>query len=358
MSSLRFIHNTAVLGAGMALCFHASSNVSLIVADSHFFKNNLHVPWFDDTYGGGLHVLIADSQSNVTVQNTEMVNNTADSGKKIFFQSESTSNVSFSLLDSNVRNQNSVSSQAGVKLKLIGSLTGNILIRNTRMTFGSSTRFCIKMKGMASPAGRNTELNLPNITIEYSTFNMNQNAYHVLITDSVPVLIRNCNFSNNSIGDAVITSTNNPSSVTISNCTFFNNSNGVAVIAVISNSRVSMLINNCTITDNSMTGLLVVSGHVRLTGHNVIQNRNKQGAGIHLSSYSYITVEGTLALYNNTAETVGRALLQTPLTRDMALPSHSFLFIRCATVFTQNSSAKVIFSGNSAKEGGSDMGPD
>ena len=69
---------------------------------------------------------------------------------------------------------------------------------------------------------------------------------------------------------------------------------------------------NCLISDNNMTGIVILKSYhgLNLLGRNVIQNnRNTQGAGIVLMNSAHIIVSGELLLYNNTAEKHGGAIL-------------------------------------------------
>ena len=110
-------------------------------------------------------------------------------------------------------------------------------------------------------------------------------------------------------------------------------------------------ISNCLISDNNMTGIVILKSTHGLffIGRNVIQNnRNTQGAGIVLMNNIHIVVSGELLLYNNTADKHGGAILvMQPLFNSQLTNSH------CTMNFYEASS--VIFSGNRAGLGGSDM---
>ena len=111
------------------------------------------------------------------------------------------------------------------------------------------------------------------------------------------------------------------------------------------------IISNCIISDNNMTGIVIFkSTHgLYFIGRNVIQNnRNTQGAGIVLMNYVRIAVSGELLLYNNTAEKLGGAILVIhPLFKSQQPNSY------CTMNLYDTSS--VIFSGNRAGQGGSDV---
>ena len=108
------------------------------------------------------------------------------------------------------------------------------------------------------------------------------------------------------------------------------------------------IINNCLISDNNMTGIVMVRGLV-LTGRNVIQNnRNTQGAGIVLMNNAHIIVDGDLLLYNNTADKHGGAILVIQPQFNSQLP------IPLCSMILYEAYSSVIFSGNRARQGGSD----
>ena len=114
----------------------------------------------------------------------------------------------------------------------------------------------------------------------------------------------------------------------------------------------NFLVSNCLISDNNMTGIVILKSTDELffIGRNVIQNnRNTEGAGIILMDYAYIIVSGELLLYNNTADKHGGAILaMNPLFNSQL--HHSY-----CTMNLYGASSSVIFSGNRAGQGGSDM---
>ena len=97
-----------------------------------------------------------------------------------------------------------------------------------------------------------------------------------------------------------------------------------------------------------MTGITLVRADVKFNGRNVIQNnRNIKGAGINLQGNAHrILIDGELILYNNTADKQGGAILVMP-------PQVYISKLQCTLYFNDNSSL-VIFSGNRAGKGGSD----
>ena len=97
-----------------------------------------------------------------------------------------------------------------------------------------------------------------------------------------------------------------------------------------------------------MTGITLVGADVKFNGRNVIQNnRNIEGAGINLQGNAHrILVDGELILYNNTADEQGGAIF--------VMPSQVYISIPQCTLYFDDNSSSVIFSGNRAGKGGSD----
>ena len=104
-----------------------------------------------------------------------------------------------------------------------------------------------------------------------------------------------------------------------------------------------------------MTGITISNNEqlVHFNGNNVIQNnRDTEGAGIKMVNTAQIMVNGALMLYNNTADKYygGAILVKQP----NIFISQPVLSSICTFHFDKNSSS-VIFSGNRAQKGGSDM---
>ena len=130
------------------------------------------------------------------------------------------------------------------------------------------------------------------------------------------------------------------------NCIFLNYGSGDSVISVLV--RRELIIENVTIANNNMTAISVWSGQVYFNGSNIIaNNRNKHGAGVYIQGSSYITVlnDSELIFLNNTAETVGGAI--------EVADKRPFSDDYCSILFFNTS--RVVFSGNRAVEGGSDI---
>ena len=98
-----------------------------------------------------------------------------------------------------------------------------------------------------------------------------------------------------------------------------------------------------------MTGITLIEAFATFSGRNVIQNnRNTEGAGIALLTPSYISIEGELLLYNNTADKHGGGLLVTqssPL-RALATLKSRFVFEKIFTtsIHLHNRNLKIILA--------------
>ena len=169
-----------------------------------------------------------------------------------------------------------------------------------------------------------------------------------------PVDITNCQFERSDCEKAILYVKN--TEISITNCTFSNNTGDYSVIVINNDNKYYHVISitDSTISHNNMTGITISNNKqlVHFYGNNVIQNnRDTEGAGIKMENKAQIVVNGTLMLYNNTADKHGGAILvKQPniFTSQIHLPSI------CTFQFDKNSSS-VIFSGNRAHKGGSDM---
>ena len=145
--------------------------------------------------------------------------------------------------------------------------------------------------------------------------------------------------------------------ISIKNCTFSNNTGYYSVIVIDNGNQQKFSyqnifkISDSTISHNNMTGITIIknTGTVYFSGHNVIQNnRDTEGAGIKMESKAQIIVSGILMLYNNTADKHGGAIL-------VKQPIFSLQRSSICTIWFDNTFSSVIFSGNRAQKGGSDM---
>ena len=164
------------------------------------------------------------------------------------------------------------------------------------------------------------------------------------------VALTNCQFERSDGKFAILYSQN--TKISITNCTFSNNTGDDSVIVFdngIEQNFIIVNISDSTISHNNMTGITIISGPAHFSGHNVIQNNsNIKGAGIKMESIAQIIVSGTLMLYNNTADNHGGAILVKQSIFSLQRSS-------ICTIMFENTFSSVIFSGNRAQKGGSDM---
>ena len=309
-------------GGGISAYFYGSGNVTLVVSNCIFFKGTA-------IEGGGMSLLTEIQSFNLIINNTEFLYNSGGVASDISIRlshkdPSNTNHVQISMLNSNVFTN--AYSYYGV---LIDGCCASVQITNTSMRFVN-----IRYVGFILIV-RNTYL-YNSIQMDGCRFIGSTGVPSVISLYQVQAKIMNCIFSNNTIGRSVITIQQTGTS--------------------------NAVVHSCIISDNNMTGITLIEAVAKFSGRNVIKNnRNTEGAGITLLIPSYFGIEGELLLYNNTAEKHGGAILVTecPL---LALAQRSRL-LDFRTVFTttpctiefENNSSSVIFSGNRAGEGGSDM---
>ena len=116
-------------------------------------------------------------------------------------------------------------------------------------------------------------------------------------------------------------------------------------------------ISDSTISHNNMTGITIIKNNgpiylstIFFSGRNVIQNNRNtdEGAGIRIKNTVQILVSGTLMLYNNTANGHGGGIF-------VKQPILNYIVGSICTISFDNTFSSVIFSGNRAQKGGSDM---
>ena len=280
-------------------------------------------------YGGGVHFDVS-TQSSITIQNTDLVDNLSENiygTSELYYESLHSAYGSLSLINSTIVHTET-HSDYGVKIM---GCCPTVTLTNTRIRVTKQNEFGFYLIG---------------------------NQYQ-LQRDQLNFKMNNCQFEGSqSVGAILYLHSTNYAVIT--NSTFSNNTGGQSVILIDCSScdPVSMNIINTSISDNNMTGITVVnnamnSGSVIFSGRNVIQNnRNTEGAGITLSSSTYLSINGKLFLYNNTADEHGGAIL--------VKQQESFNLIKqvshCSLSFFRELSSSVIYlAGNRAGKGGSDM---
>ena len=308
-------------GGGISLDLSGSSNVTLIVSNCIFFNGYGHV--------GGIYIGVNIQSFNLIIDNTEFLYNSGVASDIVIVTSgdylSKTNRFQISMLNSTVFTKSH--SHFGV---WINTCCTTLQITNTSMTFVNKRFFGFLL--LADYISDNT------IQMDGCHFIGSTGVPSVIYLYRVQAKIINCIFSNNtSDGD------------------------GRSVITIELTGFSDAVIHSCIISDNNMTGITLIEAAAAFSGRNVIKNnRNTEGAGITLLNPAYITIEGELLLYNNTADKHGGALIVTQ-SRLLALAQRTDLF-GYETIFTsspctlefKNNSSSVIFSGNRAGEGGSD----
>ena len=206
----------------------------------------------------------------------------------------------------------------------------------------------VQISGSCSPVKlANTKMAFVNIYLHGFTLSCN-------VLSRCKLQMNNCQFEGSTNVPIVLSLLNTVQNV-FTNCTFSNNTGGQSVISIyqsqLANSYNTFI--NCTISDNNMTGLTLFGTAVHFIGRNVIQNnRNTEGAGITIGLPSLVIVEGQLLLYNNTADKQGGAIIVKQLP---VLSSRSYDINKQPCTLHCTKSTSLIFSGNRAGKGGSDM---
>ena len=296
-------------GGNLAVLLNGNGNVTLTISNcliSYGHANNGD--------GGGMHFDVS-TQSSITIQNTNLVENVCvgcfvGGTSELSYVSSNSAHGSLSLINSTIVHTET-HSDYGVRI------TGcKVTLTNTRIRLTKQNKFGVYiLGGQYSNAIQMTDCQFERSQSQRGILYIRQG------------VITNCTFSNNTGDQSVIAIDNN-----------YDNPYTVAII-------------NSSITDNNMTGITITKS-VYFNGRNVIQNnRNTEGAGITLISTAYISVQGELFLYNNTANKHGGAILVKQPAFDLKHEASYFASLS----FANSSSSSVTFSGNRAGKGGSDM---
>ena len=310
LSHLVLSHNSVKwVGGNLAALLAGNGKKTLTIS------NCLISHGYTDYAGGGMY-FVAGTQSSITIQNTDLVDNVSNGGtSELYYESSSSAQSSLSMINSTIVHTET-HSDYGVRIT-----GGKVIISNTRIRIIKQNDFGFYIKETPIVCG----------------FEMN-----------------NCQFEGSQSVGAILY-LHLITTGFITNCTFSNNTGGHSVIVIdynIYDNPLIVSITNSSITDNNMTGITIVEKSVvHFSGRNVIQNnRNTEGAGITLLSTVYISVQGELLLYNNTAVKHGGAILVKQPAFDLVNQASL-----SASLFFETSSSSVNFSGNRAGKGGSDM---
>ena len=306
LSNLRLSQNRGYNGGNLGIYLSGKGKVMINISNcfiSHGYASK----------SGGAMYIDAGTKSSIRVENTHLVENYGFFVSEInYFQSNTLANSRFSFINS------------------------SIIHTETRSDIGVMITGCC-----------------PTIEIIKTNLRLRKQRIAGFLVEVSSVALTNCLFERSDGKEAIlyVKDTN----ISITNCTFTNNTGDYSVIIIDNrneqrHSFVNIVnISDSTISHNNMTGITIIknTGPIYFNGHNMIQNnRNTEGAGIKMENESQIMVNGTLMLYNNTADKHGGAILvKKPLLNRTPLCTFSF----------DDTSSLVIFSGNRAQKGGNDM---
>ena len=320
LSHLVLSHNSSPEG-GLGAVMTGNGNVSLTISNCIFF----HGLGFD-LGTGGMYFNVDTTRVVITIENTDLVENEGYEASEIYFHSSNSHDSSLSILNSTITHTETPSLN-GVSIK--GCCT-RVIFNNTRMRLTKQKESGVIVEG--------NSINMQSLRMDYCIIERSQSGTALLHVSGIAYMINNCTFSNNSGNQSVIMI--EESNDIYSKCLWVNYHTQCGIIS------------NCLISDNNMTGIVIFKSTQGLLfiGHNVIQNnRNTQGAGIVLMNYVYIAVSGELLLNNNTADKHGGAILVIhPLFKSQQTYSD-------CTINLYGVTSSVIFLGNRAGKGGSDM---
>ena len=330
LNNLTLLSNEASYeGGGIATYLKGNGNVTLVISNSVFCNGTATLN--ADTIGGGMFILIAIKSANIIINNTEFVHNNGQlvSEMGVFFSSAKQTSinpdVTFSMINSTVYTE--AYSIYGI---LLQGCCANVWITNTRMRFAN-----VNIGLYTSNSDMYFKWNI--LKMVGCQFIGSSGVFSVFCSHfDFMVIIINCVFSNNT-----------------------SDNDGRSVIIFQSNGNQNIIVHSCIISDNNMTGITLVQGNARLHGRNVIQNnRNTEGAGITVFTPASISIDGELLLINNTADKHGGGILlkKTILGMQKTMKASRYKHMLKLCTFEKFSNASfVIFSGNKASEGGSDM---
>ena len=383
LNDLIFSYNKADYGGGIAAFVRGSGNVALNVSNSDFFNGTA-------LHGGGMYIEVNMMQStNIPLNHSELSHNKADDGAGISAWFLSNDGIA-TLNISNCVISNGTAVQSGGGLRIVTNQRLNITIDNTdfvdnngqsvgeievsiqtgaklyKNTFQTAVYFSMLNSTVQHTNGHsdvgvlivgysaivqitNTSMRFANVG---STGFLHDSSYSSISAIENKIHMDSCQFIG-STGVPSIVYLNLINAV-ITNCIFYNNTSDAYGRSVITLHQTGFkdVIHSCTISDNNMTGITLIETSATFSGHNVIKNnRNTEGAGIKLLLRAYIQIDGELLLYNNTADKHGGAILVIA-SQQRTLQS---IFRYPCSLMSNGNSSSVIFSGNRAGRGGSDM---
>ena len=328
MKGLVLYGNTALRGAGLAIFMEQGSSIVTItdtIVKNGYGIDHLTINEIQNLgQGGGIYIYIGPrvTKSVIIMDRMKFTNNTANKGGVIYVTCGSAMSFQLQNVILSQLNHTSTSKGEAIFLKLKKCLLTNSFIRNISISTGSAFSYGIVLVG---PEQTKTQ---------FSVF------------DSI--------FSNNNMLTALmIFSHKSTSHYNISNSVFYNNSNGTSVISFIGD--VTAYLEDNLISNNKMTAITASNAVMVFLGENVIHNNsNTDGAGIYMTWVSRILLGAgsKLVFQDNTVAKIGGAILvqSSPLA-----PVLEHLCSIAPRNAYSLSKPQLIFSGNQALEGGSDV---
>ena len=319
---LKLSHNKASwLGGGLAASLQGNGNVTLVISNCVLFNG------FAEFGGGGLWLFVT-IQSVITIESTEFVDNhslqfTSDISIEIKAGTlvSPVADITFFMLNSNVQSEQH-STYVGVFVYTVGCCT-SVQLTNTSMRFANKP---IGFKQVADIVDN------ARIQIDSCQFIGSYAVTSIVYLEQVRAIITNSIFSNNT-----------------------SDANGGSVIKLNHIGDYYLIVHSCNISENNnMTGITLIDTSAVFSGSNVIKNnRNTEGAGITLYNSDYISVQGELLLYNNTADKHGGAIL----VKQPSIQAQRNQFLDCTLQFDEPSSLVNFNSATNsyAGKGGSDL---
>ena len=320
LNNLTLSHNKAYYTGGLAaqlLSYSTKLPVIVIMISNCVFSNGTSI----NITGGGIGI-ITNQAANIVIDNTEFIGN---NGFELYIVFQTDTGIDSSTIDVSMLNSNVYSEAHSDEGVVIKGCCGNVKLTNTSMRFTNLKSIGFAQFGSNSDNKRNT------IQMDNCQFIGSSQVPSVVFLYQVQANITNCVFSNNT-GDR----------------------DGRSVITL-DQTGYNDIIDSCIISDNNMAGITLVESGATFSGHNVIQNnRNTDGAGITLITPAYVRIYGELLLINNTADKQGGGIFVTTSSTSSLLASQQMSIFTTIPCTIQNIS-KLIFSGNRAQKGGSDM---
>ena len=331
MQGLVLYGNTALVGAGLAIIMEQGSPIVTItdtIVKNGYGIDHLTIDEVQYTsVGGGIYIGIGPNITNSVINMNRMIftDNTANEGGAISVICKGA--MSFQLHNTLFSQLNRTFTTKGeaifLGMKNCHTIR-NPFFRNVTLATGNAYNRGIVI---ISPTKEQTQF-----VIADSIFLNNSNMLTVLLVTSHTTI-----------------------KCWILNSIFHNNSGGTSVISF--SGDVTAYLEDNLISNNKMTAIAASNARMVFVGENLIHNNsNTNGAGIYMTWVSRILIAAgsKLTFLNNTAAKVGGAILV------QSSPLASVLYHVCSIapeyfVSKKSTEPQLVFSGNRATEGGSDI---